>query len=546
MKNLLGMLARATDTKGYPDDKDPAHWRTIHHAKVHIDADGYIDGGGGERLKGKKLTSETWPHRPETYSKPKGADDLRKAWATVAKERMDVHRAKTEKSRKAHEDKLAEAYKAYTDLRAEIEARDPAEAAKFKPRTGGAAASPKGALASLVEATAPEMSAEAKGFEDHGIAAIKAYAEFKKTGSPEALQKAQDALTKATEQMDAIADSEEAKQARAAIIEECKKAGLKSDKLRDLFKEIKNAKASTPTPAPATTPLAGMAEATTPEFPRTPEEVSAMRAKTPLLREFEATRKAAEPALYKHGKFTAKEKKEFEEGMKAIFESSAYGMHIDAATMHLVFDTWFKSQPEILHDPTITKKGGGAVGDSALRDRAKIWTHLLGRKDSIDKDDPKTREKYGFLCSGDPTEYDSTASWYGNCLVRFKKDRLKGRVTYTCADSLSFPDGTYYRGAPRTVAGDADNPSIAGVDSRYIDKTELLRAVRERSLSILGRWTYVELQYFGDLTVDDIESFTFGCTKERADKKLIKKLKAKGIKVYCRESSSRGGKCIEI
>ena len=96
MKNLLGMLARATDTKGYPDDKDPAHWRTIHHAKVHIDADGYIDGGGGERLKGKKLTSETWPHRPETYSKPKGADDLRKAWATVAKERMEVHRAKTE------------------------------------------------------------------------------------------------------------------------------------------------------------------------------------------------------------------------------------------------------------------------------------------------------------------------------------------------------------------------------------------------------------------------------------------------------------------
>lgn len=536
MSKLLRMLARATDTKGYPDDKDPAHWRTIHHAKVHLDASGHVDGGAGKKFDGAEWTSIKHPHRPETYEKPKGAEDLKKAWAAVAKERMEVRRARTEASRKRHEEKLEKAYKEYTDMRAEIEARDPAEAAKFKPRTAGSVTSPKKTgLSELAEATTPELSFYAKTFADGGIEAVKHYAAFKKSGKAEDLEKAQKALESATADMKFIADPEEAKVARDLIIDECKKLGLESGKLRDLFKEIKEAVAPEPTTG-TESPLAGLAEATAPVFPRTTEEISAMRARTPLLKEYEVARDKVVPELYKRGGLTEKEKQEFEKGLKKIFDASAYGMHIDAETMHFVFDSWFKSQPEIIYDTKITKKSGGATGEEALRGRADIWTLLLGRKTSVGEEDAKTREKYGFLCAGDPKIYDETARWYGDCLVRFKKDRLKGRVTYTFGDSLGFPR-TEKECKFRTVAGDADNPSIAGIHPESIGgcKFTFLDAAKKESLSYLTRaaGAYCELQYFGDLTVDDIDSFSFGCAKSQVDMKLVKKLKSKGIKVYC-------------
>lgn len=46
------MLAKATDTKGYPDDKDPNHWRKINGSPVHLDANGNIDGGAGGKFTG--------------------------------------------------------------------------------------------------------------------------------------------------------------------------------------------------------------------------------------------------------------------------------------------------------------------------------------------------------------------------------------------------------------------------------------------------------------------------------------------------------------
>lgn len=295
MSKLLSILARATDTKGYPDDKDPAHWRTINHAKVHVDAGGRIDGGAGKKFDGAEWKSAKHPHRPETYTKPKGAEDLKKAWAIVAKERMEIHRAKTEKSRKSHEEKLAKAYKDYTDMRAEIEARDPAEAAKFKPRTGSSAVSAKRTgLSGLAEATAPAMSEHAKGFVDSGKEAVKSYAEFKKSGKAADLEKAQEALTKATSEMDLIGDKDEAREARASIIEECKALGLESAKLRDLFKEIKTAAAPT-----AKSSLSSLAETTagagytgqsehggcSPNADS--KEISEWRKKSPTLKNFE-------------------------------------------------------------------------------------------------------------------------------------------------------------------------------------------------------------------------------------------------------------------
>lgn len=44
MSELLNLLAKAFDTKGYPDDKNPKNWRKINGSSVHLDAYGNIDG----------------------------------------------------------------------------------------------------------------------------------------------------------------------------------------------------------------------------------------------------------------------------------------------------------------------------------------------------------------------------------------------------------------------------------------------------------------------------------------------------------------------
>lgn len=51
------------DTKGYPDDKDPSHWRRINGAPVHIDNEGNIDGGAGGKFAGKQWNSSRHPHK---------------------------------------------------------------------------------------------------------------------------------------------------------------------------------------------------------------------------------------------------------------------------------------------------------------------------------------------------------------------------------------------------------------------------------------------------------------------------------------------------
>lgn len=55
MSKVLLMLAKAFDTKGYPDDKNPDHWRKINGSPVHLDANGHIDGGAGGKFKGAKF-----------------------------------------------------------------------------------------------------------------------------------------------------------------------------------------------------------------------------------------------------------------------------------------------------------------------------------------------------------------------------------------------------------------------------------------------------------------------------------------------------------
>lgn len=118
MSTPLEMLARATDTKGYPDDKNPDHWRKIKGAPVHLDANGNIDGGAGGKFGGKKWTSAKHPHKPASYSKPGVTTaDLKKAWSRVAKYHVAMQRAKTTQLKLTHAQNMLSAIEDYQKLK---------------------------------------------------------------------------------------------------------------------------------------------------------------------------------------------------------------------------------------------------------------------------------------------------------------------------------------------------------------------------------------------------------------------------------------------
>lgn len=131
MVTLLEKLARATDTKGYPDDKNPAHWRKINGSPVHLDANGNIDGGAGGKFGGKAWKSTKHPHIPASYPKPKTTlNDLKTAWAKVAKYHVAMKRAKTQATHQKQQQNMLKAISDYQNLAKQA---DPKVAAQFKP-----------------------------------------------------------------------------------------------------------------------------------------------------------------------------------------------------------------------------------------------------------------------------------------------------------------------------------------------------------------------------------------------------------------------------
>lgn len=131
MATLLQQLARATDTKGYPDDKNPAHWRKINGSPVHLDANGNIDGGAGGKFGGRAWKSTKHPHMPASYPKPATTlKDLKTAWAKVAKHYVAMKRAKTQATHQKQQQSMLKAIQDYQNL---AKAADPKVAAQFRP-----------------------------------------------------------------------------------------------------------------------------------------------------------------------------------------------------------------------------------------------------------------------------------------------------------------------------------------------------------------------------------------------------------------------------
>lgn len=232
-----------------------------------------------------------------------------------------------------------------------------------------------------------------------------------------------------------------------------------------------------------------------------------------------------------------KQKETLQEGIQAVIDNNAYSMRVNAKDLQNIIDDGFKNQFE-------TGTSGGTLSHSTRR----TASHKLFGCDT-DNMGIHDFEKYGYLGSKDFTvDYKTSATGqYGKTIVKFNKDRLKDRVTYTVDDSL----GNAMYG--EVIGGKiGDECSISGVPIFNTD--DLLEYFKESDwadidnadeIAQLMGCRYWEIQFHGKLTIDDVESICFTKTdRDKVTDKMINQLKDHNIKVY--QIKGRGGDLIEM
>ena len=217
--------------------------------------------------------------------------------------------------------------------------------------------------------------------------------------------------------------------------------------------------------------------------------------------------------------------------LQRLFDLNDFGMRIRSDLIEKVLASHFKSQFE-------TRTSGGALD---LSYRSAAARNMFGVDPSTLS--PSKHEKYGYLVSRDKVAAmsDYMASQYGDTLIRFKREAVIDRLTYTVGDSL------FDAGRNRLVAGSVKNASITGFPGNASSFLPKIRAA-EAHVGSAERWArtvthdYFELQYHGKLTMDHVESITFGDTVPRNFTALVQKLKKKGISVW----QVKGGRAREL
>ena len=225
--------------------------------------------------------------------------------------------------------------------------------------------------------------------------------------------------------------------------------------------------------------------------------------------------------------------------IKNIEENSAFLMRIPSTSIdNLVQKNKFMNLFE----------SGNSGGIPNIGARMKVSKNLFGH--NLDKESFVSSEKYGYLSSKDFLEdidffskrYGT--SQYGDIIISFNKDKIKDRITYTLDDSL-------LAGATRAVvSGDFKDNLSLGIDKYNLKKYyEVLKDLSENNDAISltkeirkgnGFFRYIELQYHGNITLDDVNEICF--TKDLPEKDIIKILKDKNIKLFRLE----GGKIVKV
>ena len=145
------------------------------------------------------------------------------------------------------------------------------------------------------------------------------------------------------------------------------------------------------------------------------------------------------------------------------------------------------------------------------------------------------REKYGFLKRPKKYGYDDV-NWYGDYEVTFKP-AVRKRMTFTNGDSLNQWDVAKYSpqsstpivpGVPETYINWAGQPvdDVSAVDRDGLRLVNVLDDLKFYHRPTFGKDNYVEAQYHGPLTINDVEGVrfpTWKLTPENSDHRLFMK-----------------------
>lgn len=241
-----------------------------------------------------------------------------------------------------------------------------------------------------------------------------------------------------------------------------------------------------------------------------------------------------------------KNQKEINALMKKLMDENDYGMDIKHGLLESVYDKGFLNTFQTgssggYHGSSKTtgkiEEGHGRLTMSHKMYDAKNASQNTGGQYTGPLLERAEYEKYGHLIDRDKTEsYSHNLTWYGDVQVRFKKRDVT--PTWTYDDSLR-THGEYYQ---PTLASDPKVHSFDN-DGVKIKKTD--------SWDSLNKWqrehgtSYIELQYHGNVTIDMVQSMTFGRNPgDLISADLIDRLMQKDIEIWYLKKSA--GKVVQM
>lgn len=253
---------------------------------------------------------------------------------------------------------------------------------------------------------------------------------------------------------------------------------------------------------------------------------------------YKGTMKKAETqneSLRQSEKISKNNEKYFHQTMLDIFEKNDFCMRLNKNVLPLIAQSKFMNQFET----------GSAHLGLTFNQRRVVAKKMF----TIPEDaEGSEYEKYGFLGSKNPKDDfkddENFTGDYGDSIVRFKKRNLMHRTTFTIGDSLFNCMHDDVRSSP------VINPQIASIQRGHVNEViyglnVVENANAEKSyldIQALTRQKYIELQYHGNLTIDDVESVTFNAKNTNPNnpevRKIIAMLKERGIKCYLSNSKS--------
>lgn len=201
------------------------------------------------------------------------------------------------------------------------------------------------------------------------------------------------------------------------------------------------------------------------------------------------------------------EKKETVDMLTDVFKQGAIRAVRSPRSFGGIIDDEYKSQVELG-----TGGRGAFISKSA---RKSVSDKMYGHGGLQDNE----YEKCGYLGYADEAEdYDDSAHpFYGEMTYTFRKDRMEDKMTYTFGDSLNTErtmSCAGYGGSKPTIEGmtslyGADYLRNALAEYRKYKKGEITYSEMFRRIRRDANNRYIELQFHGPVTVEDIEKVSF-------------------------------------